>query len=67
MSLRGFHILFITLSVVLAIGSGIWTLRWHLAQSNTMHLTFAALSFIAAMALVVYGVWFVKESRKLIL
>jgi len=57
MSLKGFHVLFITASILLAVGMGAWCLPEHPFA--------AAAAFAVAAALVVYGTWFLKKARSL--
>ena len=61
MSLRGFHIFFISLVVVLAFGIGATAMRVGFdAKFGMLCAAFGA-------ALAIYGVWFIRKSRKLIL
>ena len=60
MSLKAFHILFIALATLLAAGCAWW------AFSNSI-TTFGAASAVTAVALFIYGIYFVKKSRKIIL
>jgi hypothetical protein len=67
MSLKGFHILFITLSILLAgacSASGFFNYR---EQPSIVHLLWGILSLLVVMGLFWYGVWFLKKTRKLIL
>lgn len=61
MSLKSFHLLFITLSTLLAIGFGIWELKGYIASSDAMHLAAGVGSFVIALALVVYGIRFMRK------
>ena len=60
MSLKAFHILFIALATLLAAGCA-W---WAFANSIT---AFGGASAVTAVALFIYGIYFVKKSRKIIL
>jgi membrane protein implicated in regulation of membrane protease activity len=60
MSLKAFHILFIALSDLLAAGCAWW------AFSSNINV-FGTASAIAAVALFIYGIYFVRKSRRLIL
>jgi hypothetical protein len=60
MSLKVFHVLFILLSILLAAGCAVWALVNHTA------LAFGVVSAIVAVGLVIYGIYFVKKSRKII-
>ncbi len=60
MSLKAFHVLFISASVLLAFGFGAWCLR---AQPPWMAA--GALSFAAGVGLAGYEVWFLRKMRRL--
>jgi hypothetical protein len=61
MSLRGFHIFFITLVTLFSFGisAAVFALGYD-------HL-FATLLAVFGLIVAVYGVWFIRKSRKLIL
>ena len=61
MSLKIFHVFFITLSAALCAGVAWWC--W----SNDVAKPFVYLFAAAAMLLPVYGAWFLWRTRKLIL
>jgi hypothetical protein len=56
LSLRSFHIVFISLSIVLAAGTGVWALVNH-------ELLLGAISLAAAILLAVYGNYFLRKVR----
>jgi len=60
MSLKAFHIVFIVLATLLAIACAAWSFVNQTAEG------FGIGSAIAAVALTVYGVFFIKKSRKII-
>ena len=60
MSLKGFHILFIFLSILLAAGCAVWSFV------NQVALPFGIISCVIGAALAVYGVYFIRKTRKLI-
>lgn len=60
MSLKVFHLIFIVLSIVLSIICAVWSF------ANQVAPAFGAGAVIAAVALLVYGVFFVKKARKII-
>ena len=64
MSLKGFHIVFITASLALALGMGVWCLRIWQVNGEGLWLAATAGSFAAAGALIVYGVWFLRKLRR---
>ncbi len=61
MSLRGFHIFFISLVVVLALAIGAT------AQLVGFDAKFGILCAVFGVCLAGYGIWFIRKSRKLIL
>ena len=66
MSLKGFHIVFITFSTLLAFGCGIWCLWVNSLQPGTnSYLVGAVCSFLAAVGLIVYGCWFWRKMKRL--
>jgi hypothetical protein len=60
MSLKGFHLVFIFLSILLAAGCAVW------AFANEVAGLFGIFSCVAAGALVIYGIYFIRKTRKLI-
>ncbi len=65
MSLKAFHIVFITVSALLALACGAWCLWVNQVAGAPVYLTGAILSFAVSVALVVYGVWFWKKMKSL--
>jgi hypothetical protein len=65
MSLKGFHIVFITFSTALAFVLGVWCIRVNLAEGAPVYLAGAIGSFTAAIALIVYGIWFYRKMKRL--
>ncbi|MDB6148652.1 MAG: hypothetical protein JWQ44_100 [Chthoniobacter sp.] len=61
MSLKGFHIVFIFLSILLAAGCAVWSFV------NDVARPFGIASAVVAVGLLVYGIYFVRKTRKLIL
>jgi hypothetical protein len=63
MSLKAFHVVFIAAALVLAGWTGRWS--WNQWQSGAEGgwLALAAACAAAMVALVVYGVWFLKKTR----
>jgi len=60
MSLKAFHVLFITISIILCIGCAIW------AFSNGVTPIFGWSSAVLAVALVVYEIFFLRKARGII-
>ncbi len=59
MSLKAFHLAFISLSVVLTFGFGIWTLT----EGSGLYTFYGLFSFISSLALIIYVVKFLKKFR----
>ena len=66
MSLRGFHLLFIVASTLLALGLGWYCVGQWRADGGTGALVGAVASVVAAVGLVAYGVWFRRKARTLL-
>jgi hypothetical protein len=65
MSLKGFHIVFITVSTLLALGAGAWCL-WVDSMHGTPAFRIGAVcSFAAALGLIGYGIWFFRKMKRL--
>jgi hypothetical protein len=66
MSLKAFHIVFITASILLALGVSGMSLRQYLAPDGARtDLMWAIGAGLAAVALLVYGSYFLKKLRKI--
>lgn len=63
MSLKAFHIFFIALSALLAVGFGVWELVAFLDTASTGRLIVGISSFAVAGALIVYGTRFLKKLK----
>ena len=65
MSLKAFHIIFIFFSTLVAIALGVWCIWVDLVEGNSMYLGGAIASFVAALLLVIYGIWFYRKMKRL--
>ncbi len=65
MSLKAFHLVFVTAAIALAFGCGIWGLKdyWS-ADGRPMHLVFGIGSFVTAGMLILYERYFLKKLKK---
>jgi hypothetical protein len=63
MSLKAFHIFFISLSVALAIGFSVWLLRSYERTGDGWTLAGSLASLLAAAGLVAYGIRILKKLR----
>ena len=65
MSLKGFHILFIFFSTLLALGCGSYCVWVDMIVGEPVYIGGAIVSFAAALALMIYGLWFLKKMKRL--
>jgi hypothetical protein len=65
MSLKGFHIVFVVFSTLLALGIGGWCVWVDLVAGAPVYLAGAIASFACAAALVIYGIWFYRKMKRL--
>ena len=65
MSLKFFHILFITLSTLLALGFAGWCGAMYYYGRSVMLLIFGILSLLAAFALVLYGRYVLRKLKNI--
>jgi len=63
MSLKAFHVFFVALSVLCALGFGAWSIADYLRTGSSGVLTLGVLGFAAAAALVWYGFWFLRKLK----
>ena len=62
-SLKEFHIVFITASVLLAVGFATWGLAQYQERHDGIYVGAFLLSLMAAVGLVCYEVYFVKKTK----
>jgi hypothetical protein len=65
MSLKGFHIIFIVFSALLAFALGIYCVWVNRTNDTTAYTPGAVCSFAIAVALVIYGCWFWRKMKRL--
>ena len=65
MSLKGFHIVFIVFSTLLALALGVWCIWVNLVEGAPVFLAGAIASFLFAIGLIIYGVWFYRKMKRL--
>jgi len=63
MSLRGFHIFFISFVTLFFTGVAVWTLVLSVEQNSGMRVL-GFISVAVAIALPIYGVYFLKKAKK---
>jgi hypothetical protein len=65
MTLKGFHIVFITCSTLLALCLGGWCIWLNMMIGGSGYIVGALCSFAAAIALFLYGIWFYRKMKRL--
>jgi uncharacterized membrane protein HdeD (DUF308 family) len=66
MSLKAFHLVFITAAVLLAFGFGAWLLmEYRSPDGRIWDLVFGLVSLIAGIGLILYERYFLKKTKKL--
>lgn len=64
MSLKAFHIIFITAASLLAFGFGVWMLRAYDAEGVKSDLIYGVSSLVAGVGLLIYEGFFLKKLKK---
>jgi hypothetical protein len=62
-SLKAFHVFFVIVSVLCALGFGAWAVNDYLRTGDGGVLALGVLSLAAAVALVWYGLWFLRKLK----
>ncbi len=63
MSLKTFHIVFVAISTLLAVGFGAWAIRDYLRHDELASLLIGVGSLLGGAALIGYGRWFVHKLK----
>jgi hypothetical protein len=64
MSLKAFHVIFITAAVLMAVGCAVWGFKSYFsAEGRALDLVFGIFSVLGAIALVVYERFFLKKLK----
>lgn len=63
MSLKTFHLIFITAASLLAFGLGAWMLRAYQAEGMTGDLIYGISSLVVGLGLLVYEGFFIKKLK----
>ena len=63
MSLKAFHVFFVVVSVLCALGFGGWAVLDYQRTGSGGILALGVLGFAAAAALVWYGLWFLRKTK----
>jgi hypothetical protein len=65
MSLKAFHIFFITISVLLCLGFGAWCLNSDYARGRAAYMVAGYISFGLGVLLVLYEIVFLKKFKEM--
>lgn len=63
MSLKAFHVVFVTASVLLMLVLAGWCVGNYREEGSAVHLVWAGLSLVASAGLLVYGKLFLKKFK----
>jgi hypothetical protein len=63
MSLKAFHIVFITASILLSFGFAAWLIRAYTLSGNPSELLFGIVSVLTGVGLAVYGRYFLRKPK----
>ena len=63
MGLKGFHLFFICTATLCAVGFGGWAVVDYQRTGSFETLAMGICSFVAAVALVFYGLWFLRKLK----
>lgn len=63
MSLKAFHIAFVSLSSLMSFGCGAWGLAQYLESGSIGHLLFALAGLLGGVGLIVYGIRFLRKLK----
>lgn len=63
MSLKAFHVLFVTVCVVLALGFGVWAVYDYKKTGEVGSLIVGVVSVLIGFALIAYGRWFLRKNK----
>lgn len=65
MSLKAFHILFVSVSTLLSLGFGVWAVLGYCDGGSVGLLAAAAGALVVAVLLAGYGLWFCRKLKHL--
>ena len=63
MSLKAFHVLFVSVCTVFCMGFGVWAIYDYRQSGEVGSLIWGVLSLLAAVALLWYGRWFLRKLK----
>ncbi len=63
MSLKAFHVVFVTLCAMLAVVVGTWAMDQRSMGGGALYMGFAMTSYLAAGGFMLYGAWFRRKLK----
>ncbi len=63
MSLKAFHVVFVSASILLTLGVGVWALNRYFQEGGELNLALGLGSLVSAITLGVYGRYFLKKLK----
>ena len=66
MSIKGFHLIFIAIAAIFSAGTGIWALFLNETETGVGIKVFGGITIVASFVLIVYGFYFRKKSKDII-
>jgi uncharacterized membrane protein len=64
MSLKAFHIFFVSVSILLMIVSGTWAIKNYWNDSGIPYLVLSISFYVTAAVMTIYGFWFLRKIRR---
>ena len=64
MSLKAFHVFFITVATVFAASFTLWALQQTMTVGGATAVALATLGMLFSVALPVYGAWFLRKTKE---
>jgi len=66
MSIKGFHLIFIFIAALFCAGFGVWALFFDKMSNGDTVKIFGGGSLVAAVALMIYGIYFVRKTKTIV-
>ena len=65
MSLKTFHIVFVTMTTILCVGVGVWAIRDYQSAGDIAALALGIGSLLGSLVLAWYGRWFLRKLKNI--
>jgi len=63
MSLKAFHVFFVAIATLFALGVGTWGVRDYRETASMMSLALAIGAFLVGVAMFIYGLWMLRKFK----